>query len=98
MHAIYHFKEGAMFKKVVQLAALALTTVCGCPFGYFEFGGSYCYRVSETRMDWGEAQEVRSMIQKNIFHLLNLFSTAGALEDTWQSFNPPVLKKPLTGC
>ena len=35
---------------------------------------------------------------KNIFHLLNLFSTAGALEDTWQSFNPPVLKKPLTGC
>ena len=53
-----------MFKKVVQLAALALTTVYECPFGYFEFGGSYCYRVSETRMDWGEAQEVRSMIQR----------------------------------
>ena len=41
-----------MFKKVVQLAALALTTVYGCPFGYFEFGGSYCYRAGCQKRAW----------------------------------------------
>ena len=89
-----------MFNEFVQLAAIAFVSVSGCPVGYFDDGASHCYRVSETRMDWGTAQEVLSMCfnVQYIIHLLNLFSTAGALEDTWQSFYLLMLKKPLTGC
>ena len=50
-----------MFNKFVQLAAIAFVSVSGCPVGYFDDGASHCYRVSETRMDWGTAQEVLSM-------------------------------------
>ena len=41
------------------LSSLALTGVfgSGCPEGYFGVGSS-CYKVSETRHDWGTAQEV----------------------------------------
>ena len=89
-----------MLKKFVHLATLALTTVSGCPVGYFDDGASHCYRVSETRMDWGTAQEVfLNQLHIQIILLMTFLSSiAGALADTWQSFYLPMLKKPLTGC
>ena len=89
-----------MFNKFVQLAAIAFVSVSGCPVGYFDDGASHCYRVSETRMDWGTAQEVflNHLHIQIIFLMKFLSSIAGALGDTWQSFYLPMLKKRLTGC
>ena len=58
-----------------------------CPIGWTNFGGSYCYLASMSRMTWGAAQEVwmkKSLNIKSFEEItVNFFSFVGAEVDIW---------------